>query len=148
MIEKPIVSDSLLLPGNRHRFTHVIHAQRDVMVGPWSMDLVHTMRRQRRFSKTMFDHVVSAGCSATDAAVTEALAQYPKFLAMAVARTASAFLVLTGPIDFAKHTHLLSPAAYAVHTGAIVGRVIARDDSDDEMSEALIADGSRAMPRV
>ncbi|KAJ3351675.1 hypothetical protein GGF32_004135, partial [Allomyces javanicus] len=141
-------ADSLSLPGNRRRFAHVVHAHHDVMMGPWSMDLVRAVQRQRRFSKTMFEHVVSAGCGAIHAAVAEALVQYPKFLAMMVTRPVLTPLVPTGPIDLAWHTHQLSPAAYAVHTCALTGHVADHDDLDDDVSKASIANGAKAMPDV
>ncbi|KAJ3368639.1 hypothetical protein GGF31_006199 [Allomyces arbusculus] len=138
-------ADSLILPGSRRRFALVINAHRDVTTGPWSMDLVRSVRRQRRFSSKMTEHVVQRGCGAIHAAVTEALVQYPKFLAMMAIRPKCA-LVPTTTIDLAWHTHQLTPAAYAEHTRALTGQIANHDDSDDVETEAAIADGAKAMP--
>ncbi|KAJ3355907.1 hypothetical protein GGF32_001768 [Allomyces javanicus] len=140
-------ADSLMLPGNRRRFALVVNAHRDVTTGPWSMDLVRAVRRQRRFSSKMTEHVVKRGCGAIHAIVTKALVQYPKFLAMMAARPALA-LVPTTTIDLAWHTHQLAPTAYATHTRALTGQIANHDDSDDEENEAKIADGAKAMPDV
>ncbi|KAJ3359027.1 hypothetical protein GGF31_004341, partial [Allomyces arbusculus] len=86
VVMAPIVTaaaDSLALPGNQRRFALVLAAHRDVTTGPWSMDLVRAVRRQRRFSAKMFDHVVRAGCATAHRTLATALVQYPKFLAMA-----------------------------------------------------------------
>ncbi|KAJ3368629.1 hypothetical protein GGF31_006188 [Allomyces arbusculus] len=138
-------ADLLTLPGNRRRFMLVVSAHRDVTTGPWSMDLVRAVRRQRRFSSTMTEHVVLRGCGAIHATVTEALVQYPKFLAMMAIRPKCA-LVPTTTIDLAWHTHQLTPSAYAAHTRALTGQIANHDDSDDVETEAAIADGAKAMP--
>ncbi|KNE69980.1 hypothetical protein AMAG_14816 [Allomyces macrogynus ATCC 38327] len=138
-------ADSLMLPGNRRRFALVVNAHRDVTTGAWSMDLVRAVRRQRRFSKNMTEHVVHRGCGAIHATMTEALVQYPKFLAMMAIRPTYA-LVPTMSIDLAWHTHQLTPAMYATHTRALTGQIANHDDSDDVETEAAIADGAKAMP--
>ncbi|KAJ3351596.1 hypothetical protein GGF32_004237, partial [Allomyces javanicus] len=71
----PIMKDaaeSLVLPGNRLRFAMVIHAHKDVITGPWSMDLFRPVRRQRRFSGKMAN-LVQSGPSAVYHFQTEAL---------------------------------------------------------------------------
>ncbi|KNE71029.1 hypothetical protein AMAG_15285 [Allomyces macrogynus ATCC 38327] len=138
-------AESLNLPGNRRRFALVVNAHRDVTTGPWSMDLVRAVRRQRRFSAKLTEHVVQRGCGAIHATVTEALAQYPKFLAMMAVRPTLA-LVPTTTIDLAWHTHQLAPAVYATQTRALTGRITNHDDSDDVESEEKIADSAKAMP--
>ncbi|KNE67774.1 hypothetical protein AMAG_12499 [Allomyces macrogynus ATCC 38327] len=146
MVMAPIMkgaADSLILPGNRLRFAMVIHAHKDAINGPWAMDMVRAVRRQRRFSRKMAD-LVQSGPSAVYHFQTEALVQYPKFLAMAVAHPSKP-LVPTTAIDLAWHTHQLFPAVYSKHTLMLTGSVMNHDDSDDAKSEARIADGGKAI---
>ncbi|KAJ3353519.1 hypothetical protein GGF32_002965 [Allomyces javanicus] len=137
--------DKLVLPGNQRRFSLVQSAFEDVTTGPWSMDMVRAVRRQRRFSGKIAKYVQS-GAHAVFHFHTEALAQYPKFLAATVVRPADLALVPTSEIDLAWHTHQLFPTAYAQSTLEVMGHVINHNDSDDEVSEARIAKGVEAMP--
>ncbi|KAJ3374407.1 putative kinase [Allomyces arbusculus] len=137
-------ADLLVMPGNKLRFVHIMNAHQDVTVGPWSMDMIRAVRRQRRFS-TKIASLVDAGTHAMNHFHTEALVQYPKFLAVIVTRPKHGS-VPTNAIDLAWHTHQLAPAAYAQQTCALMGTVINHDDSDDEVSETWIADSAKAMP--
>ncbi|KAJ3368723.1 hypothetical protein GGF31_006147 [Allomyces arbusculus] len=107
-------ADSLNLPGNQLRFAMVTHAHQDLTSCPWAMDM--------------------AGMGAVHHFHTEALVQYPKFLAMAVAHP-SMSLVSTSAIDLSWHRQL-APLAYGKHTLALMGHGL-----DDVVSEARIADG-------
>ncbi|KNE71942.1 hypothetical protein AMAG_16365 [Allomyces macrogynus ATCC 38327] len=80
----PLAASSLILPGNRRRFFLVMHWHKDFMAGPWAMDMIRAVRRQRRFSAKMAD-LMQSGMAAVYLFHTEALMQYPKFLSMAVA---------------------------------------------------------------
>ncbi|KNE65573.1 hypothetical protein AMAG_09554 [Allomyces macrogynus ATCC 38327] len=111
-IFKPILearADKLLLPGNRMRLMRVLKAHEDVVLGPWSMDMVRAVRRQGRFAAQMAALASNNGMCAVHAFHTEALVQYPKFLAAMVAAPTAMF-VPTLPIDLAWHTHQLSEA--------------------------------------
>ncbi|KNE67677.1 hypothetical protein AMAG_12412 [Allomyces macrogynus ATCC 38327] len=62
MIMAPITkaaADSLNLSGNCHHFALVKYAHQDVMSGPWLMDIIRAVRRQRRFSANMVNLVHS-----------------------------------------------------------------------------------------
>ncbi|KAJ3362799.1 hypothetical protein GGF31_001329 [Allomyces arbusculus] len=139
-------ADALALPGNRLRFGMVVYAHKDVITGPWAMDMVRAVRRQRRFSAKMAN-IVRSGPSDVYHFQTEALVQYPKFLAMAVAHPRS-FLVPTTAIDLSWHTHQLFPAVYRKHTLMLTGSVMNHDDSDDVESEARINEGGNAMEKL
>ncbi|KNE64611.1 hypothetical protein AMAG_09967 [Allomyces macrogynus ATCC 38327] len=146
----PIVAakrDALILPGNRFRFGMVLRAHQDVTTGPWSMDLVRAVRRQQRFSSKIAMQLQHGGVHNIYHVHTEALVQYPKFLAMLVIKPRTS-LVPTMAIDLAWHTHQLFPVTYAKHTMALAGRVVNHDDSDDAISEALIAEGAKVMIEV
>ncbi|KAJ3372266.1 hypothetical protein GGF31_002124 [Allomyces arbusculus] len=150
LVFEPVMAaaaDKLVLPGNKRRLGMVLHAHRDVTTGPWSMDMIRAVRRQRRFSAKIAK-VVSAGLHAVYHHNTTALAQYPKFLAAMVATRPKTTFVPTMAIDLAWHTHQLSPMAYTMQTCAIVGHVVNHNDSDDEISEARIATGTKAMPAL
>ncbi|KNE71923.1 hypothetical protein AMAG_16347 [Allomyces macrogynus ATCC 38327] len=112
-------ADALALPGNRLRFGMIVYAHKGVITGPWAMDM------------------------------TEALVQYPTFLAMAVVHPRS-FLVPTTAIDLSWHTHQLCPAVYRNHTLMLMltGSVINHDDSDDVESEKRITEGGNAMEKL
>ncbi|KAJ3369288.1 hypothetical protein GGF31_005388 [Allomyces arbusculus] len=138
--------DDLVLPGSRGRFILVQRAFEDVTVGPWSMDMVRAVRRQRRFSAKI-ERAARAGAHVVYHLHTEALVQYPKFLAAMTTRPKTS-LVPTMAIDLAWHTHQLSHAAYARDTGALIGRVANHDDSDDAAAEARMAEGSAALPAL
>ncbi|KAJ3362536.1 hypothetical protein GGF32_005981 [Allomyces javanicus] len=136
---KPIMAsnaNSLKLPGCKARFSTVQRAHNDVVSGPWSMDMISTVAK-----------IVDHGLSAVFHWHTEALMQYPKFLAaVAVARKDKiSQFVLTDAIDLSWQTHQLFPAAYRAHTRTLHGSVINHDDSDDPESEARIADSAKAM---
>ncbi|KAJ3368961.1 hypothetical protein GGF31_005921 [Allomyces arbusculus] len=134
-------ADKLQLPGNKSRFRIMANAHRDVTTGPWSMDLVRAVLRQRRFSAKMTDTVVGAGHAAVHRAVAEALAQYPKFLALMVVRPGTP-LVPTQFIDLAWHTHQLHASAYARDTVALTGKVANHDDSDGDSAKARLVAGA------
>ncbi|KNE70036.1 hypothetical protein AMAG_20218 [Allomyces macrogynus ATCC 38327] len=90
---------------------------------------------------TMTETVVRAGHGAVHRAVIDALAQYPKFLALMVARPGVP-LVPTQFIDLAWHTHQLHAAAYAKDTVELTGKVANHDDSDDDGAKARIVAGA------
>ncbi|KNE62558.1 hypothetical protein AMAG_18884 [Allomyces macrogynus ATCC 38327] len=136
-------ADALVMPANKARFTYVLEAHEDVTVGPWSMDLVRAVRRQRHFSAEMAAIATNDACVLQDFN-TEALAQYPKFLAAIVAQPKDVF-VPTSAIDLAWHTHQLSPAIYARQTLLLTGRVVNHDGSDNTASEARIPEGAKVM---
>ncbi|KAJ3349558.1 hypothetical protein GGF32_005362 [Allomyces javanicus] len=138
--------DDLVLPGSRGRFILVQRAFEDVTVGPWSMDMVRAVRRQRRFS-TKIERAAHAGAHAVYHLHTEALVQYPKFLA-AMAMRPKTSLVPTMAIDLVWHTLQLSHTAYARDTRALIGRVANHDDSDDAAAGARMAEGSAALPAL
>ncbi|KAJ3363459.1 hypothetical protein GGF32_004159 [Allomyces javanicus] len=75
---------------------------------------------------------------------TEALVQYPKYLAAIVAQPKGGSVPTTA-IDLAWRMHQLTPAIYARQTLLLMGRVVNRDDSDDVASEARIAEGAKSM---
>ncbi|KAJ3361953.1 hypothetical protein GGF32_006830 [Allomyces javanicus] len=105
---------SLMMPGNKLRFAHIISAHQDVTMGPWSMDMIRAVRRQRRFSGKIAN-LVDAGMHAMHHFHTEALVQYPKFLALIVTRPKHGSVPMS-TIDLAWHTHQLNPATYAQQT--------------------------------
>ncbi|KNE59776.1 hypothetical protein AMAG_05240 [Allomyces macrogynus ATCC 38327] len=124
---KPVMAEhanELALPGNRMRFAIITQSFQDVTTGPWSMDMIRAVRRQRRFS-AMIANVAAAGSHAMYHFHTIALTQYPKFLAA-----------------------MLHPARYAQQTCMLTGHVVNHDDSDDKESEARIADGAKGMPEL
>ncbi|KAJ3367955.1 hypothetical protein GGF31_006911 [Allomyces arbusculus] len=144
MIMVPIMkasAGSLNLPGNRRRFAMVIHAHQDVTTGPWAMDMVRAVRRQRRFSANIA-RTVQSGMGGVYHFHTKALVQYPKFLAMIVAHPGTS-IVPTPEIDLAWHTHQLSPLVYGMHGCALMGCILNHDDSDDAETKAVIADGAK-----
>ncbi|KNE63372.1 hypothetical protein AMAG_08509 [Allomyces macrogynus ATCC 38327] len=94
--------DSLVLPGNQVRFDLVRHVFEDVTTGPWSMDMVLAVRRQRRFAAKMVN-LVQCDAHAVYHFHTEALVQYPKFLAAMSMRPPGLSLVPTNLIDLAWH---------------------------------------------
>ncbi|KAJ3359318.1 hypothetical protein GGF32_009441 [Allomyces javanicus] len=144
----PIIAakrDALVLPGNRYRFGMILRAHQDVTNGPWSMDMVRAVRRQQRFSSKIAAQLQHGGVHRIYHLHTEALVQYPKFLAMLVVKPHMS-LVPTTSIDLAWHTHQLFPSKYTSHTMALAGHVVNHDDSDDAVSEERIAEGAKAMP--
>ncbi|KAJ3346665.1 hypothetical protein GGF32_007382 [Allomyces javanicus] len=88
-------------------------------------------------------NLVRSGSSGVYHFHTEALVQYPKFLALAVAHPDKG-LAPTSAIDLAWHTHQLSPLMYGKQTLALMGQIMNHDDSDDAESEARIADSAKA----
>ncbi|KAJ3364727.1 hypothetical protein GGF31_008938 [Allomyces arbusculus] len=137
--------DSLVLPSNRIRFDLVHHAFEDVTTGPWSMDKVLAVRRQRRFAAKMVK-LVQGGAHAFYHFHTEALVQYPKFLAVMAVRPTRVSLVPTNPVDLAWQMHQLTNAIYARQTLAITGLVANHNDANDEESKMQLTKGVEAMP--
>ncbi|KAJ3360600.1 hypothetical protein GGF31_002789 [Allomyces arbusculus] len=79
IVFKPIMAakaEALVLPGNKYCFARVIASNQDVLAGPWSIDMIRAVRRQRRFASKMAD-LVTAGAHAVYHFHTEALMQYP-----------------------------------------------------------------------
>ncbi|KAJ3349986.1 hypothetical protein GGF32_005157 [Allomyces javanicus] len=146
----PIVEakgNDLILPGNCFRLSMVMHAHQDVTTGPWSRDMVRAVRRQQRFSSKIAARLQQGGARDIYHLHTNALEQYPKFLALMVAKPRMG-LVPTMPIDLAWHTHQLFSAKNIAHTVALTGAVLNHDDSDGADSEKRIADGAKAMPET
>ncbi|KAJ3359186.1 hypothetical protein GGF32_009558 [Allomyces javanicus] len=110
---------------NTNLYRSLIAAYRDIATGPWSMDLVQAVLRQREFTRKMSATEYS---DRTRRIATQATVRYHKLMLM-LAKNRGMFMVPTLDIDLAWHTHQLHPRRYAAYTYEKLGAVLNHDDT-------------------
>ncbi|KNE71371.1 hypothetical protein AMAG_15605 [Allomyces macrogynus ATCC 38327] len=110
---------------NGNLFRSMLASYRDFATGPWSMDLVQAVLRQREFTHKM---AATEYSDRTRRIATQATVRYHKLMLM-LAKHRDMFMVPTLDIDLAWHTHQLHPRRYAAYTFEKLGAVLNHDDT-------------------
>ncbi|KAJ3370137.1 hypothetical protein GGF31_004756 [Allomyces arbusculus] len=110
---------------NGNLFRSMLSSYRDIATGPWSMDLVRAVLRQREFTRKM---AATEYSDRTRRIATQATVRYHKPMLM-LAKHKGMFMVPTLDIDLAWHTHQLHPQRYAAYTLDKLGAVLNHADT-------------------
>lgn len=110
---------------NLSLYSRLIGSYQNIPVGPWSLDLVQAVLRQREFTDKMAHEAVQAQASTF---ATRAQDRYRKFLLL-IRDHPNVFVVPTLDIDLGWHTHQLLGAKYIEFTQRLTGKVVNHDDS-------------------
>ncbi|KNE64858.1 hypothetical protein AMAG_10193 [Allomyces macrogynus ATCC 38327] len=103
----------------------LVAAYRDIATGPWSMDLVQAVLRQRDFARKI---AVTDYSDRTRRIATQATVRWRNLLLL-LEKHRDLFMVPTLDIDLAWHTHQLHPRRYADYTLNKLGAVLNHDDT-------------------